>query len=122
MILVTGGAGFIGSHTCAALAAQGLPYVILDDFSNSRRSVLQRLQQITGRPQTCVEGDVRDGVLLARVLREHAIDAVIHFAGLKAVGESVREPLRYYDVNVGGTLALLAAMRAADVRTFVFSS
>ena len=122
MILVTGGAGFIGSHTCAALAAQGLPYVILDDFSNSRRSVLQRLKQITGRPQTCVEGDVRDGVLLARVLREYAIDAVIHFAGLKAVGESVREPLRYYDVNVGGTLALLAAMRAADVRTFVFSS
>ena len=122
MILVTGGAGFIGSHTCAALAEQGLPYLILDDFSNSRRSVLQRLERITGQPQRWVEGDVRDGALLQRVLCEHGIDAVMHFAGLKAVGESVREPLRYYDINVGGTLAVLAAMREAGVRTLVFSS
>lgn len=111
MILVTGGAGFIGSHTCAALAAQGLPYVILDNFSNSKPSVLDRLARITGEKPLCIEGDVRDGALLARVLREHAITAVIHFAGLKAVGESVREPLRYYDTNVSGTVTLLAAMR-----------
>ena len=122
MILVTGGAGFIGSHTCAALAAQGLPYVILDNFSNSKPSVLDRLARITGEKPLCIEGDVRDGALLARVLREHAITAVIHFAGLKAVGESVREPLRYYDTNVSGTVTLLAAMRDADVRTLVFSS
>lgn len=122
MILVTGGAGFIGSHTCAALAAQGLPYVILDNFSNSKPSVLDRLARITGEKPRCIEGDVRDGALLARVLREHAITAVIHFAGLKAVGESVREPLRYYDTNVSGTVTLLAAMRDADVRTLVFSS
>ena len=122
MILVTGGAGFIGSHTCAALAAQGLPYVILDNFSNSKPSVLDRLARITGEKPLCIEGDVRDGALLARVLREHAITAVIHFAGLKAVGESVREPLRYYDTNVSGTVTLLAAMRDANVRTLVFSS
>ena len=122
MILVTGGAGFIGSHTCAALAAQGLPYVILDNFSNSKPSVLDRLARITGEKPRCIEGDVRDGALLARVLREHAITAVIHFAGLKAVGESVREPLRYYDTNVSGTVTLLAAMRDAGVRTLVFSS
>ena len=122
MILVTGGAGFIGSHTCAALAAQGLPYVILDNFSNSKPSVLDRLARITGEKPLCIEGDVRDSALLARVLREHAITAVIHFAGLKAVGESVREPLRYYDTNVSGTVTLLAAMRDANVRTLVFSS
>ena len=122
MILVTGGAGFIGSHTCAALAAQGLPYVILDNFSNSKPSVLDRLARITGEKPLCIEGDVRDSALLARVLREHAITAVIHFAGLKAVSESVREPLRYYDTNVSGTVTLLAAMRDADVRTLVFSS
>jgi len=122
MILVTGGAGFIGSHACAALAAQGERFVILDNFSNSRRSVPERLARITGAPVACVEGDVRDAALVARVLREHAVDAVLHFAGLKAVGESVREPLRYYEHNVGGTLTLLAAMREAGVRTVVFSS
>ena len=122
MILVTGGAGFIGSHTCAALAAQGLPYVILDNFSNSKPSVLDRLARITGEKPLCIEGDVRDSALLARVLREHPITSVIHFAGLKAVGESVREPLCYYDTNVSGTVTLLAAMRDANVRTLVFSS
>lgn len=122
MILVTGGTGFIGSHTCAALHAQGLPYVILDNFSNSRRSVLERLGRITGQVPQCVEGDVRDGQMLAQVLQDHGVTAVIHFAGLKAVGESVREPLRYYDTNVAGTVTLLAAMRATGVRTLVFSS
>ena len=122
VVLVTGGAGFIGSHTCAALAAQGRRFLILDNFCNSRRSVLERLERITGAPVDCVEGDVRDGALVEGLLRERSIDAVIHFAGLKAVGDSVRTPLTYYDNNVAGTLTLLEAMRAANVRTLVFSS
>ncbi len=122
VVLVTGGAGFIGSHTCAALAAQGRRFLILDNFCNSRRSVLERLERITGAPVDCVEGDVRDGALVKDLLRERSIDAVIHFAGLKAVGDSVRTPLTYYDNNVAGTLTLLEAMRAANVRTLVFSS
>ena len=122
MILVTGGAGFIGSHTCVALAQAGIPHLILDNFGNSRRSVLERLGRITGVQPLIVEGDVRDADLLARVFAQHPIDGVIHFAALKAVGESVREPLRYYDNNVAGTVALLRAMQAADVRTLVFSS
>jgi UDP-glucose 4-epimerase len=122
VILVTGGAGFIGSHTCVALAQAGIPFLILDNFSNSRRSVLERLGRITGAAVPCVEGDVRDEALLARVLAEHSITGVIHFAAFKAVGESVREPLRYYDNNVAGTLTLLRAMQAAGVRSIVFSS
>ena len=122
MILVTGGAGFIGSHTCVALAQAGIPHLILDNFGNSRRSVLERLGRITGVQPLIVEGDVRDADLLARVFAQHPIDGVIHFAALKAVGESVREPLRYYDNNVAGTVALLRAMQATGVRTLVFSS
>ena len=122
MILVTGGAGFIGSHTCVALAQAGIPHLVLDNFGNSRRSVLERLGRITGVQPLFVEGDVRDADLLARVFAQHPIEGVIHFAALKAVGESVREPLRYYDNNVAGTVALLRAMQVADVRTLVFSS
>jgi UDP-glucose 4-epimerase len=122
VILVTGGAGFIGSHTCVALAQAGIPFLILDNFSNSRRSVLERLARITGAAVPCVEGDVRDEALLARVLKEHSVTGVIHFAAFKAVGESVREPLRYYDNNVAGTLTLLRVMQAAGVRSIVFSS
>ena len=122
MILVTGGAGFIGSHICVALAEAGTPFLILDNFSNSRRSVIERLGQLLGRAPLCVEGDVRDSALLARLLAEHPIDGVMHFAGFKAVGESVRDPLRYYDNNVSGTVALLQAINAAGVRTLVFSS
>ena len=122
MILITGGAGFIGSHTCVALAQAGIPHLILDNFGNSRRSVLERLGRITGVQPLIVEGDVRDADLLARVFAQHPIDGVIHFAALKAVGESVREPLRYYDNNVAGTVALLRAMQVAGVRTLVFSS
>ena len=122
MILVTGGAGFIGSHTCVALAQVGMPFLILDNFCNSRRSVPERLARITGAAPAIVEGDVRDAALLQRLFAEYPISAVIHFAGLKAVGESVREPLRYYDNNVAGSLALLQAMQAAGVRTLVFSS
>lgn len=122
MILVTGGAGFIGTHTCAALADAGIPTLLLDNFSNSRRSVLDRLACITGKPVACVEGDVRDAQLLRQLFASHPIEGVIHFAALKAVGESVREPLRYYENNVAGTVSLLRAMQAAGVRTLVFSS
>ncbi|MFE8643606.1 UDP-glucose 4-epimerase GalE [Sphingomonas sp. NCPPB 2930] len=122
MILVTGGAGFIGSHTCVALAAAGIPFLVLDNFCNSRGSVLERVAKITGAVPRHVEGDVRDEALLARLFAEYPIEAVVHFAALKSVGESVREPLRYYDNNVAGTVTLLRAMQKAGVRTLVFSS
>jgi UDP-glucose 4-epimerase len=122
MILVTGGTGFIGSHTCVALAQAGHDFLILDNLSNSRADVLDRLAPLCGRRPAFVHGDVRDAVLLERVFAEHTITAVIHFAALKAVGESVAMPLAYYDNNVGGTLKLLDAMRHAGVRTMVFSS
>lgn len=122
MILVTGGAGFIGSHTCVALAAAGMPYLVLDNFCNSQTSVLDRIGRITGHVPAHVRGDVRDAAFLDQVLAEYPVRAVIHFAALKAVGESVREPLRYYDNNVAGTVTLLRAMQRAGVRTLVFSS
>ena len=122
MILVTGGAGFIGSHTCVALAAAGIPFLVLDNFCNSRASVLERVSKITGTVPPNVEGDVRDEALLDRLFAEYPIEAVVHFAALKSVGESVREPLRYYDNNVAGSTTLLRAMQKAGVRTMVFSS
>lgn len=122
MILVTGGAGFIGSHTCVALAQAGWPFLILDNFGNSRRSVLERMGRIIGSVPHCIEGDVRDAALLARVFAQYPIRAVVHFAALKAVGESVAAPLRYYENNVAGTITLLQAMRQAGVRSLVFSS
>jgi UDP-glucose 4-epimerase len=122
MILVTGGTGFIGSHTCVALSAAGHDTVILDNLSNSRASVVDRLQQLCGKRPGFIQGDVRDATLLDRVFAEHRIGAVIHFAGLKAVGESVEQPVAYYDNNVRGTLELLAAMGRAGVKTLVFSS
>ena len=121
-ILLTGGTGYIGSHTVTVLAQQGHRVVLLDNLSNSDAAVVGRLARILGEPPAFVQGDVRDGALLERVLREHAIDAVIHFAGLKAVGESVEKPLDYFSNNVQGTLSLLQAMRAGGVRTLVFSS
>ncbi|MEY4757981.1 MAG: hypothetical protein RJA34_2879 [Pseudomonadota bacterium] len=121
-ILVTGGAGYIGSHTTLQLLQAGLNPVVLDNFRNSKPAVLERIARLAGRAPTLVQGDIRDTSLLARVLREHAIDAVIHFAGLKAVGESVAQPLAYYDNNVYGTHVLLTTMREAGVRTLVFSS
>lgn len=122
MILVTGGAGYIGSHTCVALSQAGMPAMVLDNFCNSHKSVLDRLERIMGHSVAAVEGDVRDSALLDRLFAEHPIEAVVHFAGLKAVGESVRFPLRYFDNNVCGTLALLGAMQRAKVHTLVFSS
>ena len=121
-ILVTGGAGYIGSITTVQLLSAGLNAVILDNFANSKPAVLERVKRVAGRAPAFVQGDVRDHALLERVLREQQIDAVIHFAGLKAVGESVSMPLAYYDNNVHGTVQLLEAMQAADVRTMVFSS
>jgi UDP-glucose 4-epimerase len=121
-VLVTGGAGFIGSHTCVALAAAGYVPVILDNMGNSDIRVLDRLERITGTRPELIEGDVRDRALLDRVLADGNFSAVVHFAGLKAVGDSVADPLTYYDNNVHGSLVLAAAMRQAGVRTLVFSS
>ena len=122
MILVTGGAGYIGSHMCVALAQANEPCLVLDNFSNSRPSVLERIGRITGRAPDHVQGDIRDASLLDQLFARHKITAVIHFAALKAVGESVREPLRYYENNVAGTVTLLQAMQRAGVRQLVFSS
>ena len=122
MILVTGGTGYIGSHTCVALAQAGHKILILDNLCNSRLSVIDRLQILCGVRPGFVQGDVRDKSLLDKLFAKHPIDSVIHFAGLKAVGESVEKPLDYYDNNVRGTLELLAAMQEAKVKTLVFSS
>ena len=122
MILVTGGCGYIGSHLCVALAQAGEPYLVVDNFSNSRPSVLERVARITGQAPAFVEGDVRDVALLQQLFARHTISAVVHLAAFKAVGESVREPLMYYGNNVAGTVALLQAMRDAGVRSMVFSS
>jgi UDP-glucose 4-epimerase len=121
-VLVTGGAGFIGSHACVELALAGYDVAVLDNLANSRRSVIDRVGRIVGRPLAFFEGDVRDPGLLRTVFANRRFAAVVHFAGLKAVGESVSQPQRYYENNVGGTLALLAAMRESGVRRIVFSS
>lgn len=121
-ILVTGGAGYIGSHTVLLLLEAGYPVVVLDNLGNSSREALRRVEALTGKQVTFVEGDVRDAVALDALFREHSIAAVIHFAGLKAVGESVQQPLRYYDYNVVGSLRLLEAMERAGVHALVFSS
>lgn len=121
-ILLTGGTGYIGSHTAVVLAGAGHRPVLLDNLSNSSADVVDRLAQITGSRFPFVEGDIRDTALLRRVLADEGIGAVVHFAGLKAVGESVEQPLRYYDNNVGGTISLLQAMDETGVRQIVFSS
>ena len=121
-ILLTGGAGYIGSHTCVALVQAGFTPVIVDDFSNSHPEVLQRLQQITGQAVACEQGDVADTAFMTDVLRRHPVQAVMHFAGFKAVAESVAEPLKYYRNNLGSTMGLLDAMTAVGCRHLVFSS
>ena len=121
-ILVTGGAGYIGSHTCVELLAAGHAVAVLDNFSNSSPEVLARIEALAGQRVRLYEGDIRDAAALDHALADSGASAVVHFAGLKAVGESVAEPLRYYDNNVVGTLRLLEAMARAKVHSLVFSS
>ena len=121
--LVTGGAGYIGSHTCLELLAAGREVVVVDDLSNGSLVAIRRVETLAGRPlRAFVQGDVRDTALLAEVFRSHPIGAVIHFAAKKAVGESVAQPLAYYDNNLSGLLAVLGAMDGAGCRRIVFSS
>jgi UDP-glucose 4-epimerase len=121
-ILVTGGAGFIGSHTAVELLASGYDVVIIDSLVNSNREAVRRVEQIAGRSVAFHEDDVRDEAALGRIFDAHPITAVIHFAALKAVGESVAKPIEYYRNNVGSLLVLLDTMRARNVKRFVFSS
>ena len=121
-ILVTGGAGFIGSHTCVELLGSGYDVVVVDNLCNSSPRALDRVRQITGKDLRFYEGDLLDAALLDRIFSENAIDAVIHFAGLKAVGESVEQPLRYFHNNITGTLVLLESMQRAGVKRLIFSS
>ncbi len=121
-ILVTGGTGYIGSHTCIQMIEAGMTPVILDNLYNSKLTVLDRIEAVSGVKPVFCKGDIRDSHILATIFSEHDIQGVIHFAGLKAVGESVEKPLMYYDNNVSGTLNLVAAMRDAGVKQLVFSS
>src|SRR5512138_1108346 len=121
-ILVTGGAGYIGSHTCLELLAAGYDVVAVDNLCNASRVSLRRVSEIAGKEVPLVEADIRDRAALDTLFGAHRIDAVVHFAGLKAVGESVEQPLEYFDNNVAGTVTLLRAMQAANVTTIAFSS
>src|SRR3990170_103614 len=121
-ILITGGTGYIGSHSVVELMAAGHDVFVIDNLCNSKASVLDRIQRIAGRRSGFEQVDVRDRPALRRLLASHRFDAVIHFAGLKAVGESVQKPLQYYENNVSGSLALVECMIEAGVRTIVFSS
>jgi UDP-glucose 4-epimerase len=121
-ILLTGGAGYIGSHTYVALVEAGYDVTILDNFQNANRSVIARLEALTGAPVPLAEADVRDATTLAGLFSEHQFDAVVHFAALKAVAESVARPLEYFDVNISGLITLLRVMDAAGCRRIVFSS
>ncbi|MFV3307178.1 UDP-glucose 4-epimerase GalE [Pseudomonas sp. NY15181] len=122
MIFVTGGAGYIGSHTCLELLTAGQEVVVFDNFCNSHRESLRRVEELTGKSVILVEGDIRDQAAIEAALRTYDCTAVIHFAGLKAVGESVEQPLAYYDNNVIGTHRLLSAMDTCGIRRLVFSS
>ena len=121
-ILVTGGAGYIGSHTCIELLTAGYKVVVIDNLSNSKTASLDRVQEITGKTLNFVEGDLRNKSDVETIFNQYKIDAVIHFAGLKAVGESVEIPITYYQNNIAGTLNLLEAMNNAQVKNIVFSS
>ena len=122
VILVTGGAGYVGSHICIALAEAGVPFLILDNFSNARRSVVQRLEKILGFAPPCIDADVRDTAMLEQLFDEQQFDGVIHNAFLTSSTDAAREPLRYYDNNVAGTIGLLRAMQTAGLRNLVVSS
>ena len=121
-ILVTGGTGYIGSHTCIELIKAGYEVVVIDNLCNSSLESLKRVEGLVGCDIPFHKVDVRDKTALTQVFKQHSIDGVIHFAGLKAVGESVEKPIEYYDTNVGGTFILTEVMREFDCKTFVFSS
>ena len=121
-VLVTGGAGYIGSHTCVELLERGYGVVVIDNLCNSSAVALERVEKLTGKSLTFYRGDVRDEALLNRIFRTHEIGCVIHFAGLKAVGESVSIPWKYYDNNLNSTLVLTKAMEETGVRNLIFSS
>lgn len=121
-ILITGGASFVGSHACIVLAQAGYQLVILDNLCNSPADVIDRLAILCGKRPAFIQGDIRDAAILDSLFAAHQISAVMHFAGLKAVGESAEKPLNYYDNNVAGTLELLSAMSRAAVKTLIFSS
>lgn len=122
IILVTGGAGYIGSHTCVQLLEDGYSVVVIDNLSNASKESIKRVEQLSGKSLHFYEGDILDERLLEQIFNDHAINAVIHFAGLKAVGESVERPLAYYENNVVGTITLLRVMASYDVKRMVFSS
>jgi UDP-glucose 4-epimerase len=121
-VLVTGGAGYIGSHTCVELLNKGFDVIVVDNLSNSKQEVLSRIRHITGKDLLFYQADLRDKEAITSLFDKHSIDSVIHFAGLKAVGESVEKPLEYYHNNVTGTLILCQVMREAEVKSIVFSS
>ncbi|AXY55334.1 UDP-glucose 4-epimerase GalE [Acinetobacter chinensis] len=121
-ILVTGGAGYIGSHTCIELLNAGYQVIVLDNLSNSSKESIHRVETLTGRKVDFIQGDIRDTACLTRIFSQFVIDAVIHFAGLKAVGESQQKPLNYFDHNIAGSIQLVQAMQRADVFSLVFSS
>lgn len=122
MILLTGGAGYIGSHAAIEFIKAGYKIVVIDNLSNSKLEAVKRTQILAGETFDFIEGDIRDRALLDKVFAQYDVKSVVHFAGLKAVGESVQQPLRYYDNNVNGSLVLFEAMTAANVNTIVFSS
>jgi len=121
-ILVTGGAGYIGSHTCIELIAAGYTPIVLDNLCNSSTVSLERVKEITGKSVTFIEGDVRDHKVLDNIFKKYDIYGVIHFAGLKAVGESVEQPFMYYDNNIAGSICLFDAMNRNNVKRIIFSS
>ena len=120
--MVTGGAGYIGSHTCIELLEAGYQVVVVDNLCNSSKKSLERVQEITGKELTFYQDDLLDSEALDAIFQRESIDAVIHFAGLKAVGESVQKPLEYYHNNLTGTFILLEKMKKYQVKNFVFSS
>jgi len=122
MVLITGGAGYIGSHTCISLIEAGYEVVVFDNYCNASRESIKRVEKIVGKSIPVVEGDIRSTTDLQKVFDAYAIDSVIHFAGLKAVGESVEEPLKYYDNNVSGTITLCEVMKQNNCKSIVFSS
>ncbi|ELG2041667.1 UDP-glucose 4-epimerase GalE [Vibrio fluvialis] len=121
-VLITGGMGYIGSHTCVQMIAAGMTPIMVDNLCNAKTEVLNRIEALTGVRPAFYQGDIRDEAFLDSVFAKHDVQAVIHFAGLKAVGESVSKPIEYYDNNVNGTLVLVRSMRKAGVKSLVFSS